>query len=201
MASKKFYTVKKADLIEGIEKCVCNISQLLEKAEKIARKKSDNSISLGLYSFAIEEYGKALFLREYLAENKKEYEIAQDLFKGRKSHDLKFKKALENLPIECKYAVPGIRIDVNTDSKPKKIVLTPRGDSVTIPPGVTGTISMMGIFPTNFEMRMNCFYVDWDNKKKEWKYRPRILSESIERGVWKFKKEVHKFETSFRNDT
>lgn len=201
MVSQRYYKIKRNDLVEGTKNCIFNISQLLEKAEHATEKDSDNSIALGLYSFAIEEFGKALLLKEYLSKNKKEYKVSKDLFTGRESHNLKFDKALENLPIECKYAVPGIRISSNTNSKPKKIVLTPRGDSVTIPPGSTGTVSMAGTFPTNFDMRMSCFYVDWDDKKQSWKYRPHILAESIKRGVWKFKQEIYKFERSFLNDS
>lgn len=193
------FLIEESKVLEGIERSISNITDILKISEKIVEEDSDNSVALGLFSFAIEEFGKALLLKECLS-GKKICKVPRDLFKGKKSHDIKFKKALDNLPIEVKYAIPGITIKSNTSLESKKITLTSRGDSVTLPPGLTGKFSMIGTFPTNFDMRMSCFYLDWEDTKKTWKYKPYILSDSISRGVWKFKKEIYKFEKSLSND-
>ncbi len=189
----KYYTIKKDALVEGIRRCMYNVENLLNYAEKLVEDESENNIALGLYSFAIEEYGKALLLKEYLSENKTQYSIPTNLFRGKESHDLKFKKALDRLPMECKYAIPGIRIKSNSYSKTKEFIVTPKGDSISIAPGITGTFTTIGTFPTDFEMRMSCFYVDWDVTRDYWKYRPKIISESIITGITKFRKIIDDF--------
>jgi len=82
MISSKSYSMKKEDLVKGILLCLNNVNQLLEKIDLTVKKKTDNSIALGLYSFAVEEFGKALLLKDYLIENKENYEITRPLFWG-----------------------------------------------------------------------------------------------------------------------
>ena len=200
LKSKNHYSMKKKDINKGIFRCLSNVKELLEESQRLTRKESDNSVALGLYSFAIEEFGKALMLKDYLVEDRDEYQVSKyEIFTTKKSHDLKFEKALKDLPLECIYAVPGF--NVSTTNTAKEIVLTPRGDSVTLGPAVTGTVSMIASFPTDFDMRMHCFYVDWDDLRKDWKFKPRILATSIDDGIQKFKLHLHEFEKSFLNDT
>ena len=53
------------ELVKGIKLCLSNTLSLLVVAKNLVGKFDDDSISLGLYSYAIEEFGKALLLNDY----------------------------------------------------------------------------------------------------------------------------------------
>jgi hypothetical protein len=59
------------------------------------------SICGGLYTYAMEEYGKNLLLKG-CSESNGYVSIDQKWFGGRGSHDLKIKQAFSVLPLECK---------------------------------------------------------------------------------------------------
>ncbi len=78
---------------------------LLESAKKLLESGGDEAICAGLYTYAIEEYGKLLLLREYNPSDGKVKIEFRDIFRR---HDKKFKTAIENLPRECTILHRGI---------------------------------------------------------------------------------------------
>jgi AbiV family abortive infection protein len=84
------------EMIEEIT--IGRIPRLLDCAERLLLAEGHESVCAGLYTYAIEEYGKLLLLKQYKSINgnvKIEY---KKLFR---KHELKFKIALEKLPKEC----------------------------------------------------------------------------------------------------
>ena len=78
--------------------------RLLESADILLSNNGDVAISAGLYTYAVEEYGKLILLSESPLKNGK-VEIDYDLLFGKlkhKTHDSKFQAALNRLPDECK---------------------------------------------------------------------------------------------------
>jgi AbiV family abortive infection protein len=76
------------------------ILRLLNAAEKFLDVAIDEAVCAGLYIFAVEEFGKLLILKQSLSTTNGIVEIR---YKNKfRSHKAKFKKALANLPKECK---------------------------------------------------------------------------------------------------
>ena len=69
----------------------------------------DPTVPAGLYTFAVEEYGKFLYLKSLEPIDGKYHIDYTDEFKN---HIKKFERALSNLPDECKLVHLGIKEDV-----------------------------------------------------------------------------------------
>ena len=81
-----------------IQETLDGIWTLLESAERLLESGGNEAICAGLYTYAVEEYGKLLLLRQYNASNGKVKIEFRDIFRR---HDKKFKVAIEALPPEC----------------------------------------------------------------------------------------------------
>jgi AbiV family abortive infection protein len=64
------YDLTQLQLREGYEKCLENVQNLLDSAILLLKNDDSQQFALGLYMYAIEEYGKAEIFREYLLEIK-----------------------------------------------------------------------------------------------------------------------------------
>jgi hypothetical protein len=117
---------------------------------------------LGLYVYAIEEYGKAILLKSYLTGNKDKYQIPGWIFGAKfvignihedsilmnlltrlvgypghiSSHYVKLLVGSDNLPSECSLIPPGIRL--STPSPSGKAVNLKSGSKVAPIKGTTG---------------------------------------------------------------
>lgn len=179
----KYYSIDKKKVVVGIKHCISNALDLARVAEFIVKKGEDPRIALGVYSFAIEEFGKALMLKDCLGKGKEVCSVPRDIFVGKDSHDLKFKKALSKLPNSCKYF------------EEKKFVNTPISEDFTLDVGPHDTfytfdlgtkIYNLGDFPLDFAARMYCFYVDWNNHMKSWKIGPHVSENKLMNSIRKF---------------
>ncbi len=155
---------------EGICLCLERAKQLAQDAIDLA-KKSNTTNAFGLYTFAVEEYGKALLLKEQKKMRGKNFIVPAWIFGGKSrkrsnSHQQKFQKALKKLPYECNMITLWSR-DVHVpEMEDQKIHVKEINQTATIPAGLTGRFSLTT--SPDFEERMKVFYVDWDDKKKEW---------------------------------
>ncbi len=113
----------------------------------------------GLYTYAIEEYGKLLILNSSQPIEGK-VQIDYGLFTN---HSEKFKKAIEHLPSECISISKGL---FNSKIFDPKIFNT------------EGTI-------TTFNARKGIFYTDLDNKNKL-KMTPHVDASTLKKAVEKF---------------
>ena len=182
----EFYEISKEKLKEGILNSLTNITDLLNQSEKACQKYSDNSIALGLYTFAIEEFGKLLFLLDAYKADKESYQIQKDIFIGHESHKIKFEKALQKLPTECMLAEYGIEVHTNFSEENITIPVNPQGDKISILGGTTGTFSIGTTGkPLDLITRMGSFYLDWDDKEKVWKSKPKVLEDGLKKSITK----------------
>lgn len=78
------------------------VLRLLESADILLSNKGDVAICAGLYTYAVEEYGKLILLTECSSLNGK-IDINENRLFGPRSHDIKFKAAIDRLPNECKH--------------------------------------------------------------------------------------------------
>lgn len=81
-----------------IEETLHGTVRLLQSAEKLLEGGGDEAICAGLYTYAVEEYGKILLLKQYTPSAGKVTIKFKDLFRA---HSKKFGAAADNLPKEC----------------------------------------------------------------------------------------------------
>ena len=74
------------------------IVKLLDSAEKLLQNDGDKAICAGLYTYAVEEYGKLLLLKRYSPSGGNVKITYRNEFR---SHKAKFEIAIKHLPKEC----------------------------------------------------------------------------------------------------
>ena len=98
--------------------------------------------AVGLYMYAIEEYGKSEILKKHL--NVEDYSIPQWTFgkgndyKRKKAHDLKMGEGVQRIPADCRLLSPtGIRLEYNLEDK--TITIEIKKNRIPV-----GSVSIMG---------------------------------------------------------
>ena len=171
------YEFTEEQLRNTIDRCIDNVKGLLESADRLQEDERTVQYALGLYMYAIEEYGKANLLKLYLAKNRNHFLIPRWIFgrsfrpPGNTSHNNKLQEGFKNLPPDCRKLTNSVIIHENPSPKPRvDTVKTPTGStSIVMAPRSSG-ISVFRTHPTReleFDLKTGCFYIDWDEKKKE----------------------------------
>lgn len=205
------YTISREDMLKGIKRCLENADLILERTSKILTRDEFFSqyviiqridrIAFGLYTYAMEEYGKALLLKNYLKEDKNEYVVDRTIFG---THKKKFDEAKNNLPEECSSIWPSMKVtvNINTSADSIKIPITSK-DYVTLGGGLSGTFEDISnspppedIIETDFEIRKDCFFVDWDKESNCWKEYPKIHHIELEKAIKKLREIIHEMISS-----
>ena len=170
------YNLTEAQVKVGYEKCIENVQNLLDSAELLLKNESQQ-YALGLYLYAIEEFGKAEILKDRL--NGSTYTIPDWVFgKGknaRKGHDRKFGEGIKRLPPSCRRLSRIMEITYNNSEVAQTFMIEKEGvpiGSISVPPYVTGTFEDTNIpkKTVDLDLKAACFYVDWDDTNGEWKY-------------------------------
>lgn len=188
------YSISENELRIGITLCIENVKRLTDAALALLNPYGNNQISLGLYTLAIEEFGKSLILKTCLENSN--YDIPIDIFKGRDAHRKKYEKAQKQLPQKC-WECYAEYLDVKSSSddyeKAKQkathldnSVVDIRLISATLMKNITEKI----IAEPNTRFVM--FYVDWDNNLKSWKNKP-VSKIAVEESISAFLNEIQKF--------
>lgn len=185
----EYYEIGRLGLFTGNHVCIVKAKQLAKSASiLLAGDENDCTHALGLYTLAIEEFGKAILLKEYFKDDDESIQnIPTNIFTGNKSHEIKFQKALDNLPEVCKNIFVGIWT-VFPSGADRKIRIGRRGPHVFVPKDRTGTFSAQ--YAPNFEVRMNCFYVDWDVIQKKWSFNLKVTKKDLETAIEKFNERI-----------
>jgi hypothetical protein len=69
------YDFTEGELMEGCKRCIDNVKGLLHSASLLLDNSASQQYALGLYMYAIEEYGKAILLRNYITRDRDKYQI------------------------------------------------------------------------------------------------------------------------------
>ena len=173
------YSLSESQLMQGIDYCFEKASSLLDTVESLLSvvtkdKFWETSNALGVYTFAIEEFGKGLLLKDCYKPGSDMIQIPSWIFgrgvpkemkeKRMTPHDEKIKRAFKELPDASKQMMVGIVVDKpGPDTKTLKF----RDGG-----GISASGNLTGLFMTynqvDFEVRMKCFYVYWN--KDDWDY-------------------------------
>lgn len=194
----EFFEIPKELVLEGLERCFDNALNLSKKAEPIAYQVMESGIeepiAIGLFSFAIEEVGKGLLLQDCLSQDGQKCKIPKELFIGRNSHNLKFKRALETLPEECSSVAKPVSYELTTTKDGKKKIAGPDDEVTELVCGGT-------FVHVDFNTRMDCFYVDWDEVNNCWKNPSHVMPFHLHPAIKKFQDVVVKLKNSGNLDT
>lgn len=186
MKKKDDIMMNKSQIHAGIIKALSNSLTLAGYSKDIIERGGNPSLSLGLYSFAIEEFGKASMLNDVASSNQKEYSVPSFLFTGKKSHDLKFKAAFSVLPKECtQYDEKTNFAKFDNFTQKENYAVHHKGGSKVIPKDKTEKFSILDIL-IDFKTRMNCFYLDWDEQNNNWKPPPKISPKLLIKSISEF---------------
>lgn len=147
-----------SELREGIVLCKRKIKKLLDDAEILLFNNGDIIHALGLYTFAVEEYGKLVHMTTSQKKDDGNYYLDGDIFRG---HPKKFELAFTNLPNECKFVFALIASGLD---RARTVKFGNTRFSITGIGGVAKSI--------DFDIRMECFYVDWDKESRHWNFEP-----------------------------
>jgi hypothetical protein len=148
----------------------------LKSAERLREDKSTVHYALGLYMYAVEEYGKAHLLKSHLGGNKSHILIPSWIFGGGnppndKSHNAKLREGFKNLPPDCQKLTNSLILHVNPSLQPRvEVVKTPTGSTPITVPAHSKGVSIYRTHPTrelDFDLKTGCFYIDWNESKKE----------------------------------
>ncbi|HJR84091.1 MAG TPA: AbiV family abortive infection protein [Nitrososphaeraceae archaeon] len=183
MCEKYPHPFSEGELREGYNKCIENVMGLLASAKILCDDENEiiRQYALGLYVYAVEEYGKAILLKRAIKGNKDKYEIDGWILgygkpKRGNAHNKKMKAALDILPKDCGIIPRGIIVTQASPSKNTVITKKQkhgRIDQVSTAEMTTGThydTTKRNIFDYNFDLKTACFYMDWDPKNNSWKY-------------------------------
>jgi AbiV family abortive infection protein len=102
--TKKYdYNFSEQELRDGFKRCLDNVRGLLASAKILNLCEVTQQYALGLYMYAVEEYGKAILLKNVITGNKGKYKIDGWILgdgypKRGNAHDEKIKTGLNNLP-------------------------------------------------------------------------------------------------------
>lgn len=185
LEKKTPYEISKPNLKTGARKCLLGALELSGYAKDMVERGANTTIALGLYSFAIEEYGKYLIFSELLKKDSERYLVPKEVFFGKKSPDLKFKKAISDLPLDC-YSVRSAQTHLSKNRMNETNV-----NNMTKTPTHTELFSAEG-FTADFETRMSCFYLDWNDDKKRWNQISHIANDDLLKAITVFEEVLSK---------
>lgn len=159
----------KTELENVCRQCINNIQGLLASVSLLLDSETTAKYALGIYMYALEEYGKARILKKYL-ENAKGplYTKPQAVF-NYGSHNTKIAEGLKHLPIQCKKISAFFEIVVNPSSE-EQVIKLENGEEVLLLPGLTGIFensrdSSKRYIESDYKTR--CFYMDFDPNDNE----------------------------------
>lgn len=95
----------KKDMLKGMQLTLKLVKKRLDNTKLLLE--SDNPYdAFILYSFAYEEFGKALIIKDYIDKNKDG--LPKWVFTGNSAHEKKMVRAKDYLPFECSYFTPWV---------------------------------------------------------------------------------------------
>lgn len=198
--------VTEKQLREICKKCIENSSGLLEAAELLLPNKNTLQYALGLYMYAIEEYGKAHLVKCCFTGTKNVYSIPRWIFGGRErptsgknSHVEKLSEGFRNLPHICLKLSKVIEIVHNTSPNTQTFTIKGsfRDGSVSVGPYQSGIFedpTLPGLGDADLDLKNACFYVDLDEDNRSPKFLISAHREQLTYNIKRVKESVEKFD-------
>lgn len=192
---------------QGIALCDDNAKRLLESADALVDVNPAHAF--GLYTLAVEEHGKAIWLGELVKSVKPQEEVQDEVQKVFTKHEEKIQKACESpLPQTCTRISYGVRLTHNLEASGTQIWYRQKVDplgfkratkSVCAPAYTTGTLADITDedYLVDFGARLEAFFVDCfyiGQGKDEIQWSPEISpdEEQLRRAIADFRNHISK---------
>jgi len=192
-----YLTMSDISLKIGNKICIKTTQRLLESSLSLIDNSNNLDHALGLYTFAVEEFGKAVLLKEQIDNDSTIKKIPKEVFgiaKKGTGHNIKFKKAKEILPDECIILEIGEYLSMPSGQDMEQSLGKIKG-KLKIPANTTGTF--LTDVMMSFAVRMRCFYVDWDENSEYWhKWKANLQTDrnSLKTAIEKFKEIIPNYD-------
>jgi hypothetical protein len=138
MTKKYPYHFSENQLREGSERSIDNVKGLLRSASLLLESSDSQQYGLGLYIYAIEEYGKAILLKSCIKAGKGKIQIPGWIFGDGKptvnsiNNDSILNKLLKQLVGNCDYInVHDAKILIGSNDLPPQCSMITRGIRIT----------------------------------------------------------------------
>jgi AbiV family abortive infection protein len=164
------YNLTEQELIVGCEKCKENVRNLLDAAKRLLDSENTFQFALGLYIYAVEEYGKAKLLKRHL---ERKTPVPGWIFgrDGKVAHQNKLSEGFSCLPSICKQ-LGAIEIIDTSDSTLTFTIMNKI--EVSVPAFASGifenTTEYPGSTDIGVQLQKACFHVDYNLTAKTWEY-------------------------------
>jgi hypothetical protein len=168
--------MKKADMLKGMQLALNLVKKRLNNTALLL--KSDYPYdSFILYSFAYEEFGKALIIKDCIDKNKDG--LPKWLLTGRSAHKKKMAKAKQHVPFRCSNFTPWISL-LHPNSKTETVSYKVWRDkdiqvgTISRPHNATGRFADVTCVDSTFDeiTRVELLFVNWDPRTNEWHTNP-----------------------------
>lgn len=186
MVKNKEYVISKEKILEGIKLCFDKADEIIDSIMPLSESGwSSPNVIVGLVSYSLEEFGKGLMLKDIMSkDDKNEYTIPRIFFRTASSHYDRIQRGLEEMPEGKRDFYPD---SLNELERDPEIIKEKKDNTITykIPSskidkfrnlnGIIGTTSstnnpeFLPSTTSDFDIRMLCFHVDWDEENKKWK--------------------------------
>lgn len=168
MGKKRLPRLNEAQIREGCKRCKQNVERMLNSASILLQHEDSQQYSLGLYIYAVEEFGKAISLKGIIKDSQSTYEIPEWIFED---HPTKLIKGFENLPEKCRMIARGIKVSPNLSGRTKVIKIDAERQ-IAIGAFATGWFlnNSSYNYKQNIILKEACFYIDWDKRNGTWTY-------------------------------
>jgi AbiV family abortive infection protein len=195
------------EIRETCKKCVENVIRLFEAANLLLNNNNTERYALGLYLYAVEEYGKAHLLKSCFTGGKNIYSAPRWIFGSLHpshpkptSHQAKLSQGFANLPYVCKKLSGVLEIRSNeSDSNQRFVIKGELGESdVYVPSSITGLFEDPSNPPIDIESQWKTalFYIDWDEKNKKPKFIiPPVEKNQLMYNIQRALEEVNRFDS------
>ena len=198
-----YFTMSDISLKIGNKICIKTTQRLLESSLSLLENSANLDHALGLYTFAVEEFGKAVLLKEQIDDDSTIKKIPKEIFgasrKGN-SHNIKFEKAKEVLPDECIILEIGEYLSMPSGKDMEQSLGKIKG-KIQIQANTTGTF--LTDVMMSFAVRMRCFYVDWDANSEYWhKWKANLQTDrdSLKHAIKKFNEIIPKYDFTIKKN-
>lgn len=193
-----YFKMSDISLKIGNKICIKTTQRLLESSLLLVNNSANLDHALGLYTFAVEEFGKAVLLKEQIDNDSTIKKIPKEVFgiatKG-SGHNIKFEKAKEILPDECIILGIGEILNMPSGKDMEHSLGRKIKEKVTISAYTTGTF--LTDVMISFPVRMRCFYVDWDENSEYWhKWKANLQTDrdTLKKAISKFKEIIPNYD-------
>jgi hypothetical protein len=178
------YQFSENEMKDGCKKCIQNVNCILVGARMLMNSRITVQYAIGLYIYAVEEYGKAILLKKCITGEKEKYYIPDWILgksrpdKKFNAHDLKIIVGFDNLPSQANYIRRAIIINNPSDKdrpvRVEKGKITGNKIDIRVGKYLTGLFentTNINAIDYNLDLKTSCFYMDWDLDNKDWRYK------------------------------